>query len=187
MQTTVILTVNYVSLSFCLWHTYPAPTNLLRDLFWINKDPGVCYKCAHTMCSVCVCICAHRICSSVQQRKEVTRWWGFQNWAAAVEEALCIVCFLFSSPSACAPFCYVSSDSTLALRSGRGFEKSHFISAHTDYPWKHNGMHDRCICVRSTLWIANMAHVSKRSVRQSIFIWWDVLCETWLVGEGSAS
>lgn len=53
--------------------------------------------CACVCASVCVCICAHRICSSVQQRKEVTRWWGFQNWAAAVEEA-CALYVFFSPP-----------------------------------------------------------------------------------------
>lgn len=115
MQTTATSIVNlFLPVSDKPQATHiPCPHKSLVWPFWINKDPGVCLKCAHTMCSVCVCackrvcvcICAHRICSSLQQRKEVTRWWGFQNGAAAVEEA-CALYVFFSPPLSCALFLF---------------------------------------------------------------------------------
>lgn len=121
------------------------------------------------MCSVCVCVhkcvCAfvHSEFAALCSRGRKSQDDGdFKTGLQLLRKPVhCMFSFLL--PSASARFCYVSSDTALALCSDRGFEKSHFISAHTDYPWKHNSMHDWCICVWSTLWIANMAHVSKRS------------------------
>ena len=120
--------------------------------------------CAHNVQCVCVCVCLCtqnlQLCAAEEGSHKMM---GISKLGCSCWGSLCIVCCLFSSPLACTPFCYVSYWTSLALCSGLSSEKSHFTSACNDYPWKHNSMHDWCICVWSTLWIANMADISKWS------------------------
>ena len=135
-------------------HT-PCPHTSLVWPFWINKDPGVCYKCVHTTCSVCVCVCVC-VCMCTQNLQLCAaeegshKMMGISKLGCSCWGSLCIVCFLFSSPrpallSVLSPLILAS-----AHGSNRGFEESRFISAYTNHPWKHNSVHDWCICVRST-------------------------------------
>ena len=163
-----------ISLSFYLREsssdTHSLPPHISSVTFLDKQRPWrMLQVCAHNVqcVCVCVCVCVHRICSSVQQRKEVTRWWGFQNWAAAVEEA-CALCVFFSPPLGlrCSLFCLLwyllqLTAQTEALRSRVSFRRTLIIHGNTTVC-----MTDASVCDQ-LLWIANMAHVSKRS----IFIW----------------
>lgn len=106
------------------------------------------------------------MCSSVQQRKEVTRWWGFQNSAAAGEEA-CHCMFLFSPLYTVHCLCYF----LLALCSSL-LTKGNTL--HALIIWGNSRQRTGCcICLWSTLRAANNARFLKQS------------CSGWLSSGGT--
>lgn len=122
--------------------------------------------CAHNLKHVCTCKCVyafvHIVFAALCNRGRKSQDDGdFKTGLQLLRKPVhCMFSFLL--PSAYAPFCYVS-DTPLAFCSDWGFKTSNLISAYTDYWWKHNSMHDWCMCTWSNLRIANMAHVFKRS------------------------